>query len=95
MNNSASQKIKGRFKIEREGQLSLLEYEMNGHESIALLHTEVPPVLRGQGIAMELVQMAFDYAKENNLKVEIICPVVYTFLKKHPEYETLVRTPSA
>ncbi|MBB5064793.1 GNAT family N-acetyltransferase [Granulicella mallensis] len=95
MNNDPSQKLMGRFKIEREGQISYLAYEIDGHKSISLLHTKVAPALRSRGIATELAQMAFEYAKENHLKVEIICPFVYHFLNKHPEYKPLVRTSSA
>ena len=88
------QPTKGRFEIERDGLVSYLAYEMDGHEGISLLHTEVPPALRHRGIASELAQMALEFAKEKHLKVEVICPVVYHFLNKHPEYKQLVRLPT-
>jgi uncharacterized protein len=94
MSESSAQPRKGKFEIEREGQVSFLAYETDGREWISLLHTEVPPALRGNGIAAELSQMAFEHARQNNLKVEVICPVVYHYLKKHPEYKSIVRLPS-
>ena len=82
--------IEGQFKIERDGEISYLAYETDGHEWISLLHTEVAPKLRGRGIAGELSKMALEYAKEHHLKVEIICPTVAHFVGKHPEYGSLV-----
>ena len=49
---------------------------------ISLLHTWVPPVLRGRGIANELAQKALEFAKDNGLKVEVICPVVFSLPNK-------------
>lgn len=92
MSNDSKHATQGRFEIEREGQVSYLAYEIDGQQGISLLHTEVPVALRGRGIASELSQMAFEYAKDNDLKVEVICPVVYHFLNRHPEHKPLVRT---
>lgn len=94
MSDDAAQPKKGRFEIERDGLVSYLAYETDGHEGISLVHTEVPPSLRHHGIANELAKMALEYAKEKHLKVEVICPVVYHFLSKHPEYKPLVRLPT-
>ena len=94
MGNDPMHATQGRFEIERDGQVSYLAYELDGQQGISLLHTEVPVALRGRGIAGELSRMAFEYAKDNDLKVEVICPVVYHFLNQHPEYKPLVRTPS-
>jgi predicted GNAT family acetyltransferase len=90
MSNEPLQAIKSRFEIERDGQVSWLAYEIDGKGWISLAHTEVPPALRGRGIANELARLALEYAKDNHLKVEVICPVVYHFLNKHPEYKPLV-----
>ena len=90
MSDNNSQATSGQFEVERDGQVSYLAYETDGHGWISLLHTEVSPALRGHGIATELAQIAFEYARKNNLKVEVICPVVFHFVNKHPEYKPLV-----
>lgn len=95
MSEAVLENNKGRFEIERDGQTSFLAYETDGEGAISLLHTQVPLPLRGRGIASEFAKMALEYAKENRLKVEVICPVVYHFLNKHPEYKALVRVPSS
>jgi hypothetical protein len=34
--------------------------------------------------------MALEYAKAHQLKVDVVCPIVFHFLTKHPEYKPLV-----
>jgi predicted GNAT family acetyltransferase len=46
--------------------------------------------MRGQGVASELSQTAFEYAKQNNLRVDVICPLAANFLSKHPEYDSIL-----
>jgi uncharacterized protein len=82
--------MKGKFEIERDGGISFLAYEIDGEGWISLLHTEVPPTLRGRGIANELAQMGLEYAKDHEMKVDVVCPIVFHFLSKHPEYKSLI-----
>jgi hypothetical protein len=39
---------------------------------------------------MNSPKMALDYAKEHQLKVDVVCPVVFHYLTKHPESKPLV-----
>ena len=79
----------GRFEIEQDGQAASLEYSMTGNV-LALIHTEVPDKLRGLGLATTLAENALRFARENNLKVDVICPLVQEYIDKHPEYSDLV-----
>lgn len=79
----------GRFEIEREGHIAYLEYQLGGHV-LQLLHTEVPQELRKRGIASQLAESALEWARQNQKKVDVICPVIADYLKKHPEYDDLV-----
>jgi uncharacterized protein len=79
-----------RIEIEREGEVAFLGYETDADGWISLLHTWVPPALRGRGIANELAQKALELARDKHLKVEVVGPVVFHFLTKHPEYKPLV-----
>ena len=79
----------GRFEIERNGEVAYLEYSLS-ENVLGLIHTEVPENLRGMGLASSLAETALDWARENNLKVDIICPSVQAYVAKHPQYSDLV-----
>jgi hypothetical protein len=57
---------------------------------MTIWHIEVREELRGRGIAQELVTTAFQYAKDHNLKVDVICPVATHIVQTHPEFQPLV-----
>jgi predicted GNAT family acetyltransferase len=42
------------------------------------------------GLASSLAETALRWAREKNLKVDIICPLVQEHITKHPEYSDLV-----
>jgi len=79
----------GRIEIERNGEVAYLEYSLSGNV-LELTHTEVPKKLRGMGLASSLANTALQWAREKNLKVDIICPAVQAYVEKHPEYSDLV-----
>ncbi|MGA8529667.1 MAG: GNAT family N-acetyltransferase [Acidobacteriaceae bacterium] len=81
---------RSRFEIEQDGQTSYLEFETDGHGWMTIWHTEVPKELRGRGLALELVTTAFQYAKDHNLRVDVVCPVAQHILTTHPEFHSLV-----
>jgi predicted GNAT family acetyltransferase len=74
----------GRFEITVENQTAVLQYRQSGG-TIRLIHTEVPPELRGRGLASQLARAALDYAHFNRLRAIPICPFVKAYLEKHPE----------
>ena len=53
-------------------------------------HTYTDPGLRGKGLAAHVVRAAFEYAKENNLKVVPTCSYVQAFIKRNDEYSELI-----
>src|SRR5690242_14267571 len=57
-----------RFELPVEGQTAILEYERTP-KSLVLLHTEVPPSLRGRHIADALAKAAIDRAHAEGLQV--------------------------
>jgi uncharacterized protein len=79
-----------RIEIERDGEVAFLGYETDADGWISLLHTWVPRALPGRGITNELAEKALEFANAEHLKVEVICPVLFHFLTKHPDYKKLV-----
>ncbi len=85
INNAKQQQ----FEISENNELAILVYRFY-KDAIALMHTEVPDVLGGKGIASALAKHAFEWAKEHNKKVMIYCPFAASYLKRHPEYNFLL-----
>jgi predicted GNAT family acetyltransferase len=81
---------RSRFELEEMGETAYLEFDMDSAGWITLLHTEVPEALRGKGIAGELAKTGLEYARDNQLKVDVVCPLVANYISKHPEFQPLV-----
>jgi uncharacterized protein len=79
-----------KFEIEDDGQIAHLEFETDTSGWMTIWHTEVPPALRGRGVATELARAAFEHAQANHLRVDVVCPSALHFLSEHPEYNPLV-----
>jgi predicted GNAT family acetyltransferase len=79
----------GRFEIERDGEVAYLEYTLTAHV-LGLIHSEVPENLRRKGLAASLAETALQWAREKNLKVDVICPAVLDYISTHPQYSDLV-----
>ena len=79
----------GRFEIEQDGEVAYLEYSLAG-KVLELVHTEVPTKLQGTGAGSSLVQSALQWAREHDVKVDVICPFAAAYIKRHPEYSDLL-----
>ena len=80
---------KFRFEVVSGSLISKLDYRL-GRNRIALVHTEVPEELQGQGIGSDLVRTALEHAREKELTVLPYCPFVAAYLERHPEFNDLV-----
>jgi uncharacterized protein len=90
MSLEPDQVTRSRFEIEDHGEVAYLEFDTDNHGWMTIWHTEVPPAMRGRGVASELAQSAFEYAKQHQLRVDVICPLAADFLRKHPKYNSSV-----
>lgn len=80
---------KHRYEITLEGHTAHLRYARRPG-TIQLIHTEVPPELRGHRLADQLAHAALEAARDAGVKVIPTCPFVQAYLKRHPEYQGLV-----
>jgi predicted GNAT family acetyltransferase len=81
VNNEAAQRFEARF-VEGVAQL---QYRHRSDGALVLVHTEVPPALRRQGIATQLARAALAFARDHRLEVVPECPFVAAYLRQHPE----------
>jgi predicted GNAT family acetyltransferase len=56
------------------------------------VHTEVPDALEGQGYGSALAKAVLTYAKDGGVKIIPSCPFMTEYLRRHPEYASLVTT---
>ena len=79
-----------RFVIRAEGSEGELTYRREGDGVLNLMHTGVDPDLRGEGAASALVRSAFEYAREQNLRVVPSCSYVRAWVERHPDQQDIV-----
>ena len=84
-NNEAAQ----RYELLVEGQTSIIEYKQTPTH-IYLLHTEVPEIQEGRGIATAIIEKALIDIDTRGLKLRPRCSAVVSFLQRHPAWYRLV-----
>jgi hypothetical protein len=72
-----------RFELTVDGHVAYLIYE-RAHDTLTLVHTEVPEQLRGRRIGETLVKAALETARAAGLRIVAICPFARAYLHKHP-----------
>jgi uncharacterized protein len=73
-----------RLELALDGQIALLQYQRRG-DAFVIVHTEVPPPLRGRHLGERLVRAALDTARAEGLRPVVLCPFARTYLRRHPE----------
>ena len=81
---------RSRYETTVDDEMAVLEYRRMGDTLIALNHTGVPPAIEGHGVAAALAQFALDDAREHSIEVLPFCPYVAAFIRRHPEYRSVV-----
>lgn len=77
------------FELEVEGHKAFIDYKQRGNK-IWLTHTESPAALAGKGVATALIEKTLTSLKENNQILVPLCPLVVAYIKRHPEWVTIV-----
>jgi predicted GNAT family acetyltransferase len=78
------------YEFHIEGYIPKIEYIKSVNGEIYLTHTEVPYELEGKGVASQLVQKALKDIKEKGLRLIPLCPFVVGYIRKHPEWKSIV-----
>ena len=78
-----------RFEVALGEKLGVIQYRKEG-PTYLLVHTEVPLEYRGQGVADRMAYIAFETIKAEGGKIAPYCSFIGAYLRRHPEYRTLV-----
>ena len=80
-----------RFEMDAGGDIAVVNYRL-APGVITFTHTEVPAALWGRGIGSQLVRGALEAARAQDLRVEPRCSFVSAYLRKHQEFNDLLRS---
>jgi len=78
------------FELTVDGHLAVLDYTLMGN-TIVFTHTGVPVAISGHNPGVKLAQTGLEYARENGLRVKSKCWFVSKYLRRHPEYQDLLK----
>lgn len=79
-----------RYVVEIDGKVvGFAEYHLRGGRHF-FVHTEVDDEHTGRGLGTALVKGALDDVRAAGGAVVPLCPLVASYIKRHPEYEDLV-----
>jgi hypothetical protein len=87
--NVVNNRAASRFETEIEGELAVLNY-VETASTIDLQRTDVPATLEGHGVGGSLALTALEYARQSGKRVIPTCPFVRAYIKRHPEWNTIV-----
>ena len=79
-----------RFELTRDGHLAVLDYIMMD-DIMIFTHTGVPPEIEGGNVGVKLVETGLEYARQNGLGVKSKCWFMSKYLRRHPEYQDLLK----
>ena len=80
---------RSRFEMQVDGHTAFINYLLNGKLRV-LTHSEVPPELRGAGIAGRLTAGALELVRARGEKVVPRCSYVHQYIEKNPQYQDLL-----
>ena len=80
---------KNRFELITDTYTTFIEFKERG-KKIWLIHTETPEELKGKGSATAIVEKTLVYLEENGYKMVPLCPFVAAYLKRHPEWSSIL-----
>ena len=78
--------------VSNERSVAFSEYEL-APGRIVFTHTVVRPEYEGRGIGSGLARFAIRDAQSQGLRITPVCPFVRAYLRRHPEYESIVDYP--
>lgn len=78
---------RGMFYIENDkGLIGELTYHKSDNNVLTIDHTEVKRELENQGIASSLVKKSVEYARENQFKIDPLCPFAEVQFDRNQSY---------
>jgi predicted GNAT family acetyltransferase len=78
-----------RFELDFEDETVFADYRRT-QGTLAILHVEAPPALRGTGAAGKLMRAVAEQARAEGATIKPYCGYAAAWLRRHREYHDLV-----
>lgn len=88
-----SEKNKSWIEDENGRQIALLEYPEVRSGLVNIVHTEVIPEMKGQGLAAKITEYAANELRKQEIKTQLTCSYAIKWFSKHPEYSDILNEP--
>jgi uncharacterized protein len=80
-----------RYELRIDGALvGEIRYRRPDEQTVVLVHTDVDPSRKGEGLGAVLARGALDDIRARGQRVVPLCPFVASYIRGHPEYDELV-----
>ncbi len=79
-----------RFELRLGGEVAGFVRYRDSVGTRALIHTEVDPAHKGQGLGGRLAAGVLDQLRERGESIEPVCPFITSYIRKHPDYLDVV-----
>ncbi|MCF4102400.1 N-acetyltransferase [Gillisia sp. M10.2A] len=82
---------RGMFYMEDDsGIISELTYSRQSNDIIIIDHTQTRTELEGKGLASRLLKKSVEFARENNLKIDPLCPFAEVKFDENKDYHDVL-----
>lgn len=78
------------FSVSDGKVIAEIDFPHRDEKRVNITHVFVDESLRGQGIASNLMKLAYDYIKSKGWMIVAKCPYAIEWFKKHPDYQDIV-----
>lgn len=82
-------KVRQRFELKAGDHIAVAYYK-TANGVITFTHTEVPQELSGHGVGSRLARGTLEQVRDQGLKVIAQCPFIAAFIRKNPEFASLL-----
>lgn len=81
-----------RYELLLDGELVGKLFYRTNDDVVTLIHTEIASHLEGRGLGEQLVAEALGDIRDRGLQIVPLCPYVAAYIRRHPEYDNLIRS---
>lgn len=82
-------RLEQRFEMKVGEEVAFVNYVQRS-DTIALVHTEVPVSLQGQGVATAIIEKVLRLVQKEGLQIfPPLCSAILIYVKRHPEWRPL------